>query len=211
MESKNFTEKESFSIINEMIDRARNNVQKINGHSFLLWGYSIALIAVMNYLLLYILPVGCKSQSFNVWWLTCVVCIIDAYSSRRIDRSTIVKSYIDRIISNIWLAHLISIICFLIIIFSLVLFWAKIEFTILITPTIMILTGLAEFSTAKVCRFKPFMYGAIYFWVGALLSFLMIIIDGSTFVLQFIILAVCMLIGFVIPTYKLNKLAEENV
>jgi hypothetical protein len=82
----------------------------------------------------------------------------------------------------------------------------------MINPVIILIVGIGEFVTAKACRFRPFMHGAIAMWTGSLASTLAIILFANTYgvLVQFVILAVCMIVGFVIPGYKLNKLAEEH-
>ena len=133
------------------------------------------------------------------------------YIKSRADRSAIVKTQIDDIISTLWRGFSISIIILLSILFSLALIFHTWHYFAVITPIIMIMTALVEFGMAKACRFKPFFWGAIGFWTGALLCCLF-----SYFVLkrgdiQFLILALCMILGFVIPGYQLNKSAKENV
>ncbi|MDR2293050.1 MAG: hypothetical protein LBE11_06200, partial [Prevotellaceae bacterium] len=54
METK-FTEQESMEIITEMIHRARNNVQKGAGTFMVFWGSMVALTALLNIALIYIL------------------------------------------------------------------------------------------------------------------------------------------------------------
>ncbi|MDR3226443.1 MAG: hypothetical protein LBT56_02075 [Prevotellaceae bacterium] len=214
METK-FTEQQSLAVINEMIDRARNNIQKGNANSLIFHGYVVALVAIANFVLIYILPAEHINKSFNVWWLMIFSNIIDYFIKRKTDSSKIVRTQIDGIISYIWKGFAISISIFLIVLFSMCIFnpynvqynWI---FCALITPLIMIMTAMAEFCMAKACRFKPFYWGAIYFWAGALLCVLSYIILGRGDV-QFLILAACMIAGFVIPGHILNKKAEQNV
>jgi hypothetical protein len=85
------------------------------------------------------------------------------------------------------------------------------HFFYLINPIILLFTGIGEFVTAKMCRFRLFLHGAIASWIGSLACALAIILfDGDGVLVQFIILAACMIIGFVIPGYKLNRLAKES-
>jgi hypothetical protein len=72
--------------------------------------------------------------------------------------------------------------------------------------------GLCTFVTAKACRFKPFIFGAIVFWTGfacwALIAVFNIEVKSY---FQFIVLAVCMLLGFVAPGVLLNRKSDGNV
>ncbi|MDR0754458.1 MAG: hypothetical protein LBF04_03625 [Prevotellaceae bacterium] len=209
-----FTEQESLAVISEMIRRTRNNVQKGAGTFMILWGYMVAVTALLNIVLIFILRNMSisASYSFNVWWLMLPAWIISFALKRKIDRSAIVKTHIDNIISSVWKAFGISSVIFLLIIFGLSYSLQEhTHFFYLINPILILITGIGEFITAKVCRFRPFLHGAVAMWTGSLACALTVVLFGGNGVLvQFVILAVCMIAGFVIPGYKLNKLAEEK-
>jgi MFS family permease len=213
MNSK-FTEQDSLAVITEMIDRARNNVQKGSGTFMIYWGAMVAIAALLNIVLVYVLaslsiPLH---YSFNIWWIMLPAWIVSFILERKKDRSAMVKSHIDHIISSVWRAFGISSAIFLLMIFgfSYSLHEYK-HFFYLINPVTILVAGVGEFITAKACRFQPFLHGAIAMWAGALVSALApIILAGNGVLVQFLILAVCMLIGFIIPGYKLNKLAKEH-
>ena len=80
----------------------------------------------------------------------------------------------------------------------------------LINPVILVLIGFAEFVSAKTYRFKPYLYGSCIMWLGAL-TCIALMWTPEPIIFQLLIMAICMFLGFVIPGYKLNKLAEENV
>jgi hypothetical protein len=209
-----FTEQESLALISEMIDRAKRNIRQNNGRFMIFWGYMVASAALINILLVFILWNLSISinYSYNIWWIMLPAWVISFRLERKTDRSAIVKSHIDNIISSIWRAFGISNVVFLLMIFSLAYGLREFaHFFYLINPIIILTTGIGEFITAKVCRFRPFMHGAIAMWTGALIgTFAVILSPGNGVLVQFLILAVCMLVGFVIPGYKLNRLAKEN-
>ena len=66
METK-FTEQESLVIINEMINRTRNNIQKGSANSMIYNGYAVAFTAILNFILLLLLPEADRNWSFSVW------------------------------------------------------------------------------------------------------------------------------------------------
>ena len=209
METK-LTEQESLNIINEMIIQARNNVQKGSANSIIYNGYAVAFVAILNFILIHILPVPLKNWAFSAWWLMIPSYFIDKSIKNRVDRSKIVKTHIDSIVSTIWQGFGISICVLLAILFSLSLAYHTWHYFAVITPIIMIMTALAEFGMAKAYRFKPFFWGAIGFWIGAMICCFFtyfVLKDGA---LQFLILAACMILGFVVPGYKVNKLGEES-
>ncbi len=206
----NFTEQQSLSLINEMIDRARNNFQKGSGNSMIFNGYAVAFIALANVALAFILPN--PNQSFNVWWLMLPTWIIDRIIEKRQDKHTFVRTHIDKIVSSVWTGFGIANALFLIIIFGFGIGQQNPRMFVLITPCIMLMAGLAEFVTAQACRFKPFLIGALIMWGGALTCLAMYFLCGDWAVLsQFFILALCAVLAFTVPGYKLNKLAKDHV
>ncbi|MDR3219428.1 MAG: hypothetical protein LBU22_10740 [Dysgonamonadaceae bacterium] len=209
METK-FTEQQSLEVITEMINRARNNVQKGSANNMIYNGFAVAFLAIANFLLLYFLPDTYKNYSFHIWWLMVPSAFVDQIIKRKIIREAIVKTHIDDFISQLWRGFSISVVVLLAIILSLCHTFNAPLIALLITPGIMIIVALAEFSMAKICRFKPFFWGAIVFWAGSLLCLFpyCVLKRGD---LHFLILAVCMIVGFVIPGYILNKLAKKNV
>jgi hypothetical protein len=213
METK-FTEQESLAVISEMIDRARNNIQRGAGTFMIYWGTMVAIAALLNIALVFLLHSMSLSTnySFHIWWIMLPAWTGSFLLYRKKDRSAIVKSHIDRTVSSVWAAFGISISIFLLMIFALSYSFQEYRyFFYLINPVIMLITAIGEYITAKICRFRPFMNGAIALWTGSPACTLAIILFGGDGVLvQFLILAICMIIGLVIPGYKLNQLAKNT-
>jgi hypothetical protein len=208
-----FTEQESLAVINEMIDRARNNFRKGSGNSMIFWGVSIAAIALANSLLLAFLKPEIRNYSYLVWALCLPLVLMDFYINWKNGHTKLVKTHIDSIIGAIWQGFLITYAIFLASIFANYRAdgWSSLLFTF-ITPFVLLLCGLCTYATAKACRFKPFLFGAIVFWAGFACWASMVIFniaDGET--VPFFILAVCMLLGFVTPGIMLNKKSESDV
>ena len=61
----NFSHEQSLALINEMICRARNNVQKERMYSVLFWGYTVAFLAFTNFVLIHTL--NNPNHSYLVW------------------------------------------------------------------------------------------------------------------------------------------------
>ncbi len=209
METK-FTEQESLTLISEMIEQARNNFQKGSGNAMILNGCAVAFIALLNILLLFILPN--PVLSFNIWWLMLPVMFVDRLIDKRQHKDALVKTHIDKIITAAWRSFSIAIVVFLITIFAYGIAQDNPRIFVLITPTIMLMAGATEFITAKACRFKPFLTGAWVLWGGTLACpATYILLHYWSGILHFLILAVCMVLAFVIPGYRLNKLAKSHV
>ncbi|MDR1371272.1 MAG: hypothetical protein LBJ72_14305 [Dysgonamonadaceae bacterium] len=209
METK-FTEQQSLGLISEMITQARNNLQKNSGTSMIFNGYLVAFTALANVALNFIL--SNPRQSFWIWLLMIPGAFIDRMIDKKIDKEAIVKTHIDRIIAATWRGFGNSIVLFLIIIFGYGYSMQNYRIFILITPIIMMMAGLGEYITAKACRFKPFLYGAFVMWAGALGCLgTYIFLHRWSEITHFLILAICMILAFVVPGYKLNKSAKQDV
>jgi hypothetical protein len=209
METKDFTTQESLTLINEMIDRARHNVQKGAANSMVFWGWAVAIVSLVNFGLLLFLPAELKNYSFNAWWLMTPAWIINFFLERRKEREVMVKTKIDSIISATWLGYLISVIVLLIVIFTLSWLFDTWKICTAISSVIFLLLGVCQFITAKATNFKPFFWGAVIFWIGALACVACYALKIGAF--QFVIMAVGTITGFVIPGVLLNKKAHDNV
>lgn len=209
MENK-LNEQESLQLITDMINQARNNFRKGAGNSMLFWGYTIATLSILNYVLLAVLKGPAVSMAYTVWALTIPFFFINYFYVRKKQNKALVKSHIDKVIGNVWTSTFIS---FIIVIFICYYFaygfnsW--VPYT-LIVPLILAIGGSALYITAKLCRFKPYEYGAITFWLSSILS-VIITIAMNNAEIQFIIAAVSMIIGYVIPGHIANRKAKENV
>jgi hypothetical protein len=203
------TEQESMEIITKMIHRARNNVRKGNANSMILNGYAAAIIAIANFVLLQLLPDECRNYSFYIWCLMIPLPIANYYIRRKVDKTSIVKTEIDGILSSAWNGFTVSIVILLIILYAIAILFNAWQALSAITPTIMAIVAIPEFVTARACRFKPFLWGAIIFWTGALLCVITVFLwrQGDW---QFIIFAASMISGFIIPGHKLNKSADKT-
>jgi hypothetical protein len=209
METK-FTEQESLAIIDEMINRARNNIQKGSANSLIYNGYVVAIVALLNFLLIHILPYSERNMSFWIWMLMLPSAVIDHFIGRKLDRSSTVKTQIDGIITWLWRGFGISTTLLVIIVMAVIIVYKNAISGLLITPVIMLFVAIVEFGMAKATNFKPFYWGAICFWAGTILCLLSYVIlkRGD---LHFLVLAACMVAGFIIPGYILNRKAKENV
>ncbi len=194
MEPK-MSEQESLKIINEMIMQARSNFQKGRVNVAIFWGYLVALTAMLNFILLKTLEH--PQYAFMIWLLMVPGAVVSYFIDKRIDRSAIVKTHIDSIVHFVWNGYGISVLL-LQVVFWVVNIPNNIHFY-LMTPIILLMMGAAQFVTAKACKYHPYYWGATVFWLGAVCGTLTGKIEY-----QFLVLAVCAIVGFVIPNHVLN-------
>jgi hypothetical protein len=212
---KAFNEQESLKLITDMIAQARERFQQRNGDGIILWGYSIMALALANFVLLQTLAGESKTYAYMVW--LCVIPIFAAhyiYEARKAKTKAHAGNYIDNMIGYVWLAFFITNLILVASVFILAC-GALREYNgwtmfLIINPAVMSVVGLCLFINGKLCRFRPFVYGAVVFWAGALLSTLIMMLCGDQST-QFVILALCMILGFIIPGHVLNRKAGQDV
>jgi hypothetical protein len=202
---KKFDEQDSLRLISEMITQARRSFQKGSGNGIILWGYSIAVLGILNFVLLQWTP-----YAPSVWLLTVPLFIGHYIYEWRKGTQALAKNGINEMIGNVWLAFFVSLILLVAMfgmmaaLFDMPLFYA------LISPVAITLSGLCLFISGKIMRFRPFVYGAFIFWLGGIISIAIIPILKLQSP-QLLILAACMLLGFVIPGHLLNRNVREDV
>lgn len=207
MENK-FNEQDSLRLINEMIVQAKNNIRKGAADSMIFCGYTVATVAFINFILLNMLDK--PYQSYWIWLLMIPMTFATFFIDKKKERESMVKTHIDKVVSSIWRAFVISVVILLTSVFGLVYIIQSWSLAIMFNPLFLIFMGLAQFATAATCRFKPYYYGAYVFWAGAVLCILSLAVfmRGD---FQFIILALCMIFGFCIPGHMINRKAEQHV
>ncbi|MBB4037121.1 hypothetical protein GGR21_003036 [Dysgonomonas hofstadii] len=206
---KDFNEQDSLKVINQMIAQVNSNIQIGAASSMVMAGYTVATIAILNIILIHTLDK--PYFSFWVWMLMIPYAIIQHFIEKKRDKKAIVRTYMDTIVGKTWKAFTISVVVLLIVIFGLIYISETWILSLLFNPVILTLTGLAQYATAATTRFKPFLWGAFTLWCGAILCMLLLPLFGKTVEIQFVILAICMILGFSLPGHMLNKKAKVNV
>ena len=214
------SEKESLELIGKMINSAKNNLQKGTGKIFLLWGYLTASVSMLNLLLLLLLPERINYHSYWVWCAMPFGAICHMYLIRKISAVGTVKTYIEQVLSYVWLAFSISV--FTLVVSMLLatipgsrgesgvfdfLNWIHWIFMI---PYMLIIYGFALFVSGKAYRFKPLVIGSYVCWAMTILVFLLY--DNHHFMeLQLVALIISVIAGYIVPGHLLTKKENGNV
>jgi hypothetical protein len=214
-----FSEKESLELISQMINSAKNNLQKGTGKFFLLWGYLISGIALLNLILLLTLPDKISHYAYYAWFISLIGILPHFMIARKIMNDQIVKSYIESIMSKVWIAFGISI---AILMASMMLasfhvmsesgmlgFLNWIHWSYLI-PFMLILYGFALFVSGNAYQFRPLISGAFICWVSTLVIFTLY---RTIYFMEFSLLAliISLVAGYIIPGHMLNNKEQKNV
>ena len=185
-ESK-FDEAESWQLIQEMITTARKDVRD-GSFYYLLWGWLVFIASLGHYILEVI--VGYK-HPYVVWLLMLLGIGATIYKATRQHRHQKVKTYLDRFITNFWLAIFVAILIMLI--------GAAFKTGYDVAyPNIILIYGVAMFMSGAVFRFKPLIIGGIGCWIIAIVAFFV------SFDIQLLLMALATLIGYLIPGYLLK-------
>ncbi len=206
METK-LSHEQSLELITQMIEQSRNNLRRGNAGSMVYYGWTVAAIAIANFALLYLFPGS--ARVFNIWWAMVPAFVVGIFLERRIDRSAIVHTQIESFVNSVWRGYAVSCFAFLAVLLSIAVYTGHWHIMTLCTPVILLMVGMAEYATARMCRFRPFLAGAFAFWGGGLLCVPAILLGLEQW--MFIILAVCMFAGFIFPGYALNRKAADHV
>jgi len=191
-----FNETKALQVVDEMISIARNRIDE-NGFLFLLWGWIVFLGNILAYF-------WQRSEMYGNIGATWAILgtlggIVTAIYIARKEKAKKVKTYVDRFIAFLWGSFIIALLIFQV-------FLVRGEHFQLINPIILVITGMATFTTGGALKFKPLIYGGILFWIFGMTTF--IITTES----QFLISAGAMVLGYLVPGYMLMaKFKKENV
>ncbi|PKO96841.1 MAG: hypothetical protein CVU12_03670 [Bacteroidetes bacterium HGW-Bacteroidetes-7] len=192
MEERNLTQNESLEIITRMIKETRNNLEKDGGSIYLLWGYVWLFVSLAIYFLLM------KTGDYRMQWLWFAIPLIGypgmIYLLKKEKRGAI--TFAGRVIGNIWIV--IGVVAALL---SLYMFIDYKAFPILFTMALLINTGVAM--SGLIIKFKPIIIAG---FLGILLSFVILMLNGLDQILIFSLFAVIMLI---IPGHILNAASRK--
>ena len=202
METK-FTEQESLQMITQMIQQAQNNFKKGAGNLTIYWGCLLTFIVLLHFALAFVIG----NKAAFVWVLMLPGWIVASYIQKRIVRSAIVKTPIERVINYTWVAFGISTGLLQLVFWAMYYHFGTFQQFVMEAPLILIMSGGAQLISGIAYRFRPFIIGGIIFWVGAIACLLIL----PQVLFHLLIMAICMIFAYIVPGLRLNKKAKENV
>jgi hypothetical protein len=183
MNQSTFTEQDSMQVIQTMIANAKKDVRNDRFY-YLIWGW-LTLVASLGHFIL--LKVGYE-HPYIVWLLMILGGVASWLRTRKHKRESRVKTYVDRFISNIWIAvsagTLISLIAA-----------ATVVGYDIAYPFLIMLFGIGTYMSGVIFKFRPLMIGGILNWIIALTAFYV------SFDMQLLLLALSMVVSYLIPGY----------
>lgn len=194
-EENQLSEQESLSIIQQMIDTAKQE-QKDDGKGWIVWGWMLFSASILSYINL---KTGWFSTFF--FWdifgaLTIVLFIIEAVRNFVFKKKTKVKTYTQAIFEKLNIGFFISLM-FIIVAMN----------TGDVHPTkgfalLMCLYGFWILIYGSLLNFKPSIIGAFITFVIAYFS---IFLDNRNFDIVMLLQAVAVLCGYIIPGHIANR------
>lgn len=193
MSERELTKDESLELISDMITQAKRNLARGGSFYFLLWGWVVLLANLGHYLIavydLYPYP-------YIVWALTIPAAVASMWHGAMRSKKAHVKSHLDSVYGLLWLGVMISV---LIILF----FMGDVSYNT--NAIILTFAGLGTFISGCMLRFNPLIMGGVALWVASIIAFNLAPID------QYLVGAVGILAGYLIPGYLLKKVESEQV
>jgi hypothetical protein len=186
MEDKILNEKESLELISQMIQNTRHKLESGHGKQFLVFGY----ISVCISLAIYVLLVMTRSYYSHLLWYA--IPVLGGFVMYRFGKKKekYVKTYIERIINNIW-----SVLGGAMILVAIAEFFVRLP----IISLIILLSGIAVTLTGLTIKFKPVVICGI---IGALTCILPFIIKGNE---QSLVFAAAVIIMMIVPGHILQN------
>ena len=185
MEEKNITEQESLVIIQEMMNRTKEQLFD-SSNLFLLWGIAAFICTITQYFL-----IKANVQDSEVVWIAMpIIAIIHIYVVVKESKKIKIITYDGNAIGALWTAIGFSFCCI-----PFIASTAKAN----IIPFIILLYGIGTYVTGKIINFKPLIIGGISCFV---LAICITFINNEN---RLLILAFALLVSYIIPGILLKR------
>jgi hypothetical protein len=156
--NETLTEKQSLGIIQEMIQRARNQYSE-DGSMYLLWGWTILFCSMVQFLLDVLIHFP---RPWAIWSVTWVVAVYMIIQLRRKEKSSQVRTYTEELIGSVWLAFVIMMIVTFFVLMRFVPEFYRYNFLF-----ILICYGMPTFISGAILQFRPLVWGGVVCWLMA--------------------------------------------
>jgi len=186
IDKETLTPEQSLDVITSMIRQAKGNMQS-NSFYFLLWGWTIVIANLGVYVLIKFTNVENPYLMFSITFVSAIVSII--YGIRQGNQIS-APTHLDGIYKWVWIGFGIT--CFIFWIFGNQIGWQ-------LNSVIITLSALPTFISGALLKFKPLMLGGVAFWIFGALIFI------SNHENQFLLSAIAVTVGYLIPGYLLKK------
>ena len=203
MEEKKFTEKESLELISHMIQATRKNLVKDQGNYFIIYGYTAAILSVIIYTLLRMIP---APWWWAGWFLMFLPVIILLLKGKR--NSPTVVTYTDSMVNKVWqvVGTLFSLTVLVMLALSLLV--GKCDFMLML-PLCLLYASIGTAITGLVIREKCLSYTPFAGFVFAIYMLMNYTINNSIDIRWNLYFGLSFVIMMIIPGHVLNNKSEK--
>lgn len=191
MNNENLSKQESLDLISRMISTAQGNVSQGAFH-MLLWGWVVMLLSAAHFILLKFQLVA---HPEIVWLVTIPTFFVSFYMGYKKGEQARVSTHLDRMYMWVWVAFSATL---------GVMFFLVMGNWNLLNAIILALAGYATFLSGMLIKFRPMIYGAIGFWLWAIIAYF----AGPMYGLLVMSAGICT--GYLIPGYLLKMKSNES-
>ena len=191
MNTQKLSELESLAIIQNMINKAKNEFSE-NGHMYLLWGWVILICSVGHFILIHFTD---YSKHYLIWMLTWLAVIYQLIYLYRVRKKQRVRTYTDEIIGYVWMV-------FVILMFLFAFLFGRMlgnSYYHYINPGFLALYGMPTFLSGVILKFRPLQAGGICCWI------LSIAATTISYDYQLLLLAAAVIVAWIVPGYILRR------
>ncbi len=184
---------ESLKIITEMINRTKANVRQGSFH-LLLWGWMIFICSLGEYILDKFTGM---EKPWIIWMLVIPGVFVSFIYGYMKGKKSPFHTYADMIYMWTWIGYFASMVS---------LFIIQSDRMDALVPYVLILTAVPTFISGFIIRFRPLIFGAMFFWIFAIVA------NFAGPQISPLALPAAMLTGYLIPGYMLkNKINNGTV
>jgi hypothetical protein len=188
---ENFSKEDSLLIIESMVRKAKNQFSE-NGHLYLLWGWTVFICSLSQFILMYFFQL---EKAYMVWALTWIMVIYQFFYLRKKIQRNKVRTYTEEIMGYVWLVFFI-----LMVLTGFIAGRYSLNNPYFLLDTVFLaLYGMPTFLSGVILRFRPLVYGGIFCWALSVIS---------TFIephYHLLLVALAMIAGWIIPGYQLRS------
>lgn len=193
-----FSQVQGLELIQSMINKARNRFSE-NGHLYLLWGWTVLVCSVVQFILLHYVQ---YTHHYLVWTVTWIAVIYQLFYLNRRKKKVKVRTYTDDILRFVWIAFVILMFLFGFL-FGQILGSRYYEF---INPTFLALYGMPTFLSGIILQTRSLVTGGICCWI------LSVVATFIPYDYQLLLLSLAVIIAWIVPGYVLQaRYKKENV
>ena len=186
-QEKKLTEQESLLIIQEMIQKAKQDVAK-NSFYFLLWGWLIFIAALLNFGLMKFTRFEQPYLVWNLMWIGAIASIIKGVKD---SKKIVVKTFVGETMKVFGISQAI-------LYFGLAFFFGKYDLWHISFPLYILVYAVTCFFMGALMQFP------LLKWTGLLCLPIMVIAVYVSFDWQLLLMALAILISYIIPGHVLS-------